>query len=320
MNALPGLRQLRYLVALDDARHFGRAAKNCHVTQSTLSAGIKELETQLGVTLVDRSRRRAALTALGAEAVLRARRMLAEAADLVEAMRGAAEPLTGTLRLGVIPTVGPFLLPRTLPGLRRAFPRLKLYLTEDLTERLVDQLEAGRLDAVVLALPCDCGPIEVHPLFEDRFSLALRPDHSLAHARRISRRQLEGQTLLLLADGHCLRAQALEACALVDNRAHDSFAATSLHTLVQMVENGLGITLLPALAIEAGILKGTQLTTRPLEGAAAHRIVGLGWRKGSPRTAEFALLGRWLARHQTQDAALGGKRGVKSRSGIDARR
>jgi LysR family hydrogen peroxide-inducible transcriptional activator len=196
--------------------------------------------------------------------------------------------------LGVIPTIGPFLLPRALPPLRRAFPRLQLYLTEDLTARLVEQLEAGRLDVLLLALPCDCGGAETLVLAEDLFSVAMRRDHPLSRTTHVAEDRLAGEPVLLLEDGHCLRDHALAACSLTESRDSRAFAATSLYTLVQMVANGLGVTLLPRLAIDAGILKGTDVVARPLLAARPSRQIGLAWRRGTRRRDEFALLGRWL--------------------------
>jgi LysR family hydrogen peroxide-inducible transcriptional activator len=293
---LPTLKQLRYLTALAEERHFGRAAAACRVTQSTLSAGIRELETALRAALVDRTSRAVVFTPLGEETVRRAREILVLAEELTEAARAAAEPLSGPLHLGVIPTISPFLLPRIMPPLRRALPRLQLYLREDMTHRLTAEVEAGRLDAAVLALPCDCGPLETVTLFDDPFALACRRDHPLAGRPAVDLPRLADEPLLLLQDGHCLRDHALAACGLADRRQRNAFEATSLHTLVQMVDNGLGITLLPRLALDAGILKGTELVARPLAGdGAASRGIGLGWRRGTRRAGEFRLLAEKIA-------------------------
>jgi LysR family hydrogen peroxide-inducible transcriptional activator len=296
METLPTLKQLRHLVALADHRHFGKAAKASFVTQSTLSASLKELETLLGATLVDRTRRRVAFTPLGEETVERARRLIEEAGELAASARAAAEPLTGTVRLGVIPTVGPFLLPRILPALRRDYPRLKLYLREDQTEPLLARLDDGRLDALVLALPYDIGNAESVILFADRFSLALRPEHPLASLKRVPSERIEAETLLLLQDGHCLRDHVLSTCRIGDKPHLDAFEATSLYTLVQMVDNGLGITLLPELALDSGILKGTRLVTRAVAGPEPAREIALVWRRGTARGEEFRLLAKEIAR------------------------
>lgn len=296
MDAMPTLKQLRHLVALADNRHFGKAAKACFVTQSTLSASLKELEGILQAPLVDRTNRRVAFTPLGEATVERARGLLDQAQELVLAAEGERAPLTGTVRLGVIPTVGPFLLPRILPALREAWPQLRLYLREDQTETLLAQLHDGRLDVLVLALPYDCGNAETMVLFKDEFSLAVRRDHRLARARQAPAAEIEAETLLLLQDGHCLRDHALSACRIGDKAHADAFEATSLHTLVQMVDNGLGVTLLPQLALDAGILKGTELVVRPLDVAQPARDIALAWRKGTARRKEFQLLGREIKR------------------------
>jgi LysR family hydrogen peroxide-inducible transcriptional activator len=291
---LPTLRQLRHLVALAEHRHFGRAAQATFVTQSAFSASIKELEGTLGAPLVDRHPRGVLLTPLGAEVVTRARRLLADAEALTEVAHAAREPLSAPLRLGVIPTVSPFLLPRVLPALRRAHPRLKLYLTEDLTERLCEGLQAGRLDVLVVALPCACGDAETLSLARDSFRVALRGDDPLAKAKTIRPEQLDPERLLLLQDGHCMREQALAACRLSSPEVAQAFRGTSLATLVQMVDNGLGITLVPQLALDAGLLRGTKAVTRPLISADAARELGLAWRRGTARRGELALLGATL--------------------------
>jgi LysR family hydrogen peroxide-inducible transcriptional activator len=288
---LPSLRQLLYLVALAETHHFGRAAAQCNVTQSTLSAGIKELESVLGAPLVDRTRRSVVLTPLGQDTVERARHLIDAAGELVAAARVGSEPLSGTLRLGVIPTIAPFLLPKVLPRLRRRYPKLRLYLREEKTPTLVEQLQAGRLDAGLLALPCDCGSADRMPLFRDPFLFAAPPNHPLARRKVVKPEDLSSEQLLLLEDGHCLRDQALAACELADRRQIEPFAATSLQTLVPMVESGLGVTLLPKLAVDGGLLRGSKLVTVPLAGDNAERSVGLAWRKGSARRPDFERLG-----------------------------
>jgi len=307
MINLPTLRQLRHLVALARHEHFGRAAQACHVTQSTLSASIKELEDQLQATLVDRTRRRVVVTPLGQAIVERAEDILRRAEDLVEAARESREPLTGSLNLGVIPTIGPFLLPRCLPALRRRYPRLQLYLTEDLTDRLLDQLRKGDLDLALIALPYDAPDAETADLLDDPFRLAVPKDHPLATAARVGPAKLAEANLLLLRDGHCLREHALAACRLAGRGQIDAFGATSLYTLVQMVENGLGVTLLPQLALDAGILRGTRLVALPMEGDAPTRRIALVWRRGTARRAEFEQLAQAL-RDVLEDRAAGRRR------------
>jgi LysR family transcriptional regulator, hydrogen peroxide-inducible genes activator len=296
MINLPTFRQLEHLVLLAEHGHFGRAAAACHVTQSTLSASIKELENILQASLVDRTKRRVVLTPLGREIVERARRILRDGEDLVEAARAESEPLSGTLRMGVVPTIGPFLLPNILPRLRRIYPALRLYLVEDLTARLVEELHAGRLDIVLLALPYDCGNVEVRTLFQDPFKVALPHGHLLAGGKTVDLEQLRHTGLLLLKEGHCLRDQALAACGLADRKEIEPVEATSLHTLVQMVDNGLGATLLPQLAIDGGILSGTTLAVLPTAGEQPSREIGLIWRRGTGRQREFDLLASELGR------------------------
>ena len=289
----PSLQQLRYLIAIAETRHFGRAAEACFVTQSTLSAGLQELEARLGAPLVERRKRGAMLTPLGAQVVERARHILSEAEALVDLARAAREPLSGPLKLGVIPTISPYLLPRILPALRRRRSGLRLFLTEDLTARLSEKLEAGELDVLLLALPYDLPGMETVTLFDDPFLFACQRDHELAQVKTLPPDRLNAEPLLLLQDGHCLRDHALAACSLMNRRGGQPFQATSLPTLIQMVDNGIGTTLLPAMAVAGGALKGTQIVTRPVAGAPTpSRGIGLAWRKGSPRREEFRLLGR----------------------------
>jgi LysR family transcriptional regulator, hydrogen peroxide-inducible genes activator len=292
MVNLPSFRQLEHLVMLADHGHFGQAAKACHVTQSTLSASIKELENVLQARLVDRTKRRVVLTPLGLEIVERARRILNEGNDLVDAARAGSEPLSGTPRMGVIATVAPFLLPDVLPRLRRAYPALRLYLVEDLTARLVEELQAGKLDIILLALPYeDCRNLETRVLFQDPFKVALPNGHPLAAGKAVDIEQMRADELLLLKEGHCLRDAA---CRLADRRQVQSVEATGLHTLVQMVDNGLGVTLLPQLAIDGGILKGTAIRILPTTGQTPSREIGLVWRRGTGRQREFELLANVL--------------------------
>ncbi|MGE0418776.1 MAG: hydrogen peroxide-inducible genes activator [Acetobacteraceae bacterium] len=299
MTILPSPQQLRYLVALAESRHFGRAALACSVTQSTLSAGLLALERQLDAQILDRSAgRHVVFTPLGLELVERARTALAALEAVTETASAAREPMSGPLRLGVIPTIGPFLLPKLMPILRSAFPRLRLFLREDTTARLVDRLEANRLDVLLLALPCDCGAgSDVMPVARDEFLVALPPTHPLAAQQQIPIAAIANERLLLLEDGHCLRDQALAVCGLLasDRADQDGFAATSLHTLVQMVAGGLGVTLLPRLSVAAGIAEGTGIVLRQLAGASAWRTLGLAWRSNAPRAADYRALAPHLA-------------------------
>ncbi|WP_420430476.1 hydrogen peroxide-inducible genes activator [Hyphobacterium sp.] len=289
---LPTLRQLRFLVTLADEGNFSRAAEACHVTQPTLSAAIKELEATLGVTLVERGARGTTLTPAGEAAVARAWKTLAEAEDLVQAARAAGEPLSGPFHLGVIPTIAPFLLPKLLPVLSAAHERLQLYLREDLTERLLDGLRARNLDAALIALPYEAPGIESVTVGSDEFLFAAAADHPLASRDTVSANDLDGEKLLMLEDGHCLRDHALAVCSAAASRS--DFAATSLHTLAQMVKSGLGATLLPRLAVEGGVTDGLGLVVKPFTPAVIGREIGIAWRKGSAREAEARLIAESL--------------------------
>lgn len=289
MERLPTIKQLQHLGALARTPHFGRAAAAIGITQSTLSASIRELEEVLGGPVVDRAGKQVRLTPLGEQVAAQAEELVGKLTALTISSREQAAPLSGTLRLGVIPTISPYLLPRLLPGLRQRYPRLKLYLIEDQTARLLAQQERGELDVLLLALPCDCVGEQV-VLARDEFVVALRRDHALSNAKHISLAQLHQEKLLTLQDGHCLREQTLSACGLRSS-GDERHAATSLLTLVQMADNGLGITLVPQLAVKAGLLGNTQLVTRPLESEKAYRDIALLWRMGAARSEEFRLLG-----------------------------
>ena len=287
--ALPTLRQLQFLLALAEHGSFSRAADEACVTQPTLSAGIKELETILGAVLVERGARGATLTPAGETAVERARTVLTEAEDLVHATRAAGEPLSGPFRLGVIPTIAPFLLPKVLPALRQNYPSLELFLREDLTNRLVDALKERRLDAALIALPYDMAVLDAYPIAEDEFLFAASPDHPLISAPKMETQEVAEEPLLLLEDGHCLRDHALSVCG-AGGHSRSDFAATSLHTLVQMVKSGLGTTLLPRLAIDAGLVDHMDLAVRAFDPPVMGREIGMVWRKGSARGEEAKSL------------------------------
>ncbi len=293
MTILPTLRQLQFLVAVVDQRHFGRAAERCRVTQSTLSAGLKDLENALQAKLVERTKRKVLPTPLGEALAEQARALLAGAETIVETARAGGEPLSGPFRLGTIPTIGPFVLPRVLQGLRRAYPDLRLFIREDQTRSLLDRLRMGELEAALIALPYDVSDFEALDLGADPFWLVAPRNHPLVQAKgkTVAAGDVSPGDLLLLEDGHCLRDQALAACQLADRRQVEPFAATSLQTLVPMVESGLGVTLLPKLAIDGGLLRGSKLVTVPLSGDHAERSVGLAWRKGSARRPDFERLG-----------------------------
>ncbi len=291
---LPTLKQLQYLVALRTHGHFGRAAAACFVTQSTLSAGLKELESLLGITLVERTRRVVRFTPLGAQVADKAQRILRETEDLADMVRASGKPLGGELRMGVIPTIAPFLLPAMLPRLRARWPDLKLYLREETSHAACDQLHAGKLDCVLLALPYACGEVERAELFDDRLLIAFPPGGAAGLPDTVRAEAIDESRLLLMEDGHCLKDHALAACNRPELRAEASILGTSLHTLVQMVDNGLGMTLVPEMAVTAGILEGTGVVARPLDSAHPARRIALVWRKASPRGAEFKLLAEAL--------------------------
>jgi LysR family hydrogen peroxide-inducible transcriptional activator len=294
MRPLPTPQQLRYLLALAELQHVGRAAHHCGVTQSTLSAGIIQLERLLDAHILDRDAgKNVVFTALGAELVRHARAALAALESVADVADAARAPLGGPLRLGVIPTIGPFLLPRLMPMLREQFPSLRLLLREELTTHLIDWLAEARVDALLLGLPCACGDAATVPIGRDEFLAALPEGHRLATRNRVPVAALARERLLLLEDGHCLRDQALAICGQHGLRrveASEDYAATSLHMLVQMVASGLGVTLLPRLAIEGGIAAGLPIALRPLAGGGAWRTIGLAWRPGAPRAAEYRAL------------------------------
>jgi len=294
---LPTLRQLQYLKLLVEHGGFGKAAEAAHVTQPTLSAGIQELERILGSPVVDRARSGLILTDVGEAALAKARIILNEADELVQAARSAGQPLTGRFRLGVIPTIAPFLLPRALPLLRSRFPGLRLYLREDLTQRLIAALKSGHLDAALIALPFDMTGLDSAHVAHDEIVAALPAGHPLAAQERTRPSELEGGDLILLEDGHCLRDHALAACGLRPPRQSDAeatFAATSLPTLVQMVGSGLGVTLLPSMAVAAGLTEGAPIEIRPLQADDPTREIVVAWRSGSIRGAEGRLLAETL--------------------------
>ena len=292
---LPTIKQLQYLVALRQHGHFGKAAEACFVTQSTLSAGLRELETLLGVVLVERTRRVVRFTALGEKVADKAVRVLREAEELAELARAEGKPLHGELRMGVIPTIAPFLLPAMLPRLRKEWPSLKLYLREETSQAACEALHRGQLDCVLLALPYPCGDVEAAPLFDDRLFVAY-PGGEAPGGSSVEVAAIDENRMLLLEDGHCLKDHALSACNRPDLRAHAAMMGTSLHTLVQMVDNGLGLTFIPSMAIEAGILDGTRVDAKPLRSDHGFRRVALVWRRSSPRETEFQLLATTLRR------------------------
>lgn len=284
------LRQLRFLTAVADTLSFSRAADLCFVTQPTLSAGIKELEDRLGVQLIERTRRSVMLTPLGDEITTRARRLLVDAAEIETLARAHRNPFEGDLKLGSIPTIGPYLLPQALPAMRKAYPDLRVYLREELTENLIEGLHAGRLDLILIALPFETGALEIMPLFEDGYQLASPADWPVPQGAQML---TQGGQLMLLEKGHCLQRHALAAYPGRVLSVQDSFSATSLTTLIAMVAEGLGATLLPNLAVAAGVVGTANLRLTPLTDACPRRIV-LAWRPGSAREELFRKLGQLL--------------------------
>lgn len=297
MMKLPSNRQLQYFTALAHHGHFGRAAEACFVSQSAFSNAIKELETLLGVKLVDRTNRSVTITATGQQVATQARLCLQDVSSLVEMAAGSRQPLTGELRLGVIPTIAPFMLPRILPNLRRQYPELQLYLIEDQTQRIYDRLMAGELDVLLLALPWDMRGVDVSPLFEDSFCLAYRDGTDRIDPANYRFNRLNKDSVLLLEDGHCLRDHALAACKIQNSKALRRFGASSLLTLVEMVDADLGITFLPEMARGTSVLKNTRVKLQALD-EKSFRTIGLCWRKGSGRVDEFRLLGDFLQQNR----------------------
>lgn len=286
---LPTIKQLQYLVALSEHGHFGRAAQACFVTQSTLSAGIRELESLLGTMLVERTKRVVRFTPLGTKIADKARRVLREAEELADMARAERQPLSGDLRMGVIPTIAPFLLPAMLPPLRRHWPKLKLFLREETSQAACEALHRGQLDCVLLALPFACGEVDHADLFDDQLYVAY-PGGEANGGAPVAAEAIDESRLLLLEDGHCLKDHALAACNRPDVRAGAAMLGTSLHTLVQMVDNGLGLTFVPEMAIAAGLLQNTDIGARPLASARNSRRIALVWRRSSPREEEFRAL------------------------------
>jgi LysR family hydrogen peroxide-inducible transcriptional activator len=289
-SSMPTLRQLQFLTALRAEGSFVAAADAVGVTQPTLSAGIKDLEAALGAVLVERGRLGAVLTPAGEEAAERATRALGEVEDMVRAVQAAGEPFSGVFRLGAIPTIAPFLLPRAIPLLKKKFPKLRLQMREDLTGRLVDQLRARALDAAVIALPYEAHGVASAPIAEDEFLFLCPEDHPLAKRNDLSPEHLKSEDVLLLEDGHCLRDHALAACRLPSSKRSTDVGATSLHTLVQMVGGGMGVTLLPKIAADAGAAAGAHVAVRPFAQPLVGRSLGVAWRQGGQREEEARLL------------------------------
>ena len=291
MIALPSLKQLQYLVAISEQLNFTRAAEACFVTQSTLSAGLKELEGVLGTQLVERDRQTVLMTPVGFEVVSRARSILAAAQDMAELATGSAEPMTGLLRLGVIPTIAPFLLPYALLALRERYPGLRLALREDLTANLLARLEAGQLDFALIALPFDTANLLVKPLFDDELWIVGLKSDPEVRPKHVKITPAMSDRLLLLEEGHCLREHALSACSIAPHPP-ERFEATSLLTLVQMVESGLGVGLVPHMAVKSGLMQSPTLLARPMAKPSPKRTIALVARRSTPRLADLNALAK----------------------------
>jgi LysR family hydrogen peroxide-inducible transcriptional activator len=289
------LRDLEYLVALAETRHFGRAALRCHVSQPTLSAQLRKLEASLGTPLIERRPRRVVLTAAGEAVVDRARRMLRDADDIRSLARARHDPLSGPLKVGLIPTLGPYLLPRVAPRIAKALPRLQLVLHEYQTAPLVDRTVEGELDLAILALPADTKGLATRSLFAEAFLVAMAGTHRLASKKRVKASDLAGEKLLLLEEGHCLRDQALEVCEQAGTE-EQAFRATSLETLRQMVASAQGITLLPRLATEGPFAAAGGLVVRPFAPPAPSRVIGAAWRRSTSRGKAIAAVCDLVAR------------------------
>ncbi len=291
---LPSIRQLTFLIALADKGSFVAAADSVFVTQPSLSAGLKELETILGAKLVERGRKGVKFTPAGKEALSRARTIIAAAIELKDGVRAAAEPLTGTFRLGIIPTIAPFLSPDAVPALKKQFPKLRLYLREEQTARLIEGLRDHELDAAILALPYEANGIETIPLADDEFLFIAPKNHELANKKILRPEDIDISNILLLEDGHCLRDHAIKVCG-ASGLGTEEVRATSLFTLVQMVAGGMGVSLIPKLAIDAGIgLDGVSV--RHFSPPIIGRQIGLAWRKGSSRINEAKTLANVLCK------------------------
>tara|TARA_R110002049_G_scaffold252264_1_gene426926 strand:+ start:59157 stop:60056 length:900 start_codon:yes stop_codon:yes gene_type:complete len=289
MVNLPTVKQLRYLIALEKYLHFGKAAESCFVTQSAFSVAIKELENILNTSLVDRTNRSVVFTSTGTLVAQQARLAIFDLEGIIDITRSSQKPLCGPLKMGVIPTIAPFLLPRILPVLRKQYPALELYLKEEQTSRIHQLLLDGELDILLLALPVDLVNTESVSIFNDPFKLAYRKNTELIDPENFSPNKLNKESILLLEDGHCLRDHAMSACSLRKKDNISKFSASSLYSLIQMVDSDLGITFVPKMAVDSGLLKNTNVVTAELK-ENSYREIGLMWRKSSVRKQEFSLL------------------------------
>jgi LysR family hydrogen peroxide-inducible transcriptional activator len=294
---LPTVKQLRYLIELEKHGHFGKAAEACFVSQSAFSVAIRELESTLGTQLFDRTNKSVTITAMGQEIVVQARLVIRDLEALMDMARVSSEPLSGKLRLGVIPTISPFLLPKILPKLRSHFPQLQLFLQEDTTQRVYERLMSGELDLILIAFPYELRNVEKMKLFNDQFLLAYKAGSQFIDSQKVTVEHLQSESILLLEDGHCLRDHALSACKIRNLNKVSHFAASSLLTLIEMVEADLGVTYLPEMAKDSPMLKNTNIKTQAMP-KSSHREIGLIWRQGSARGEEFKMLGEFIKKNR----------------------
>lgn len=300
---IPTLRQLQYLTAVVEEKHFGKAAEKCFVTQSTLSAGIQDLEDLLKTSLLERTNRKVLTTPMGEDIARRARHILSLTDDLVDLAHSANNPMAGRIRIGVIPTISPFLLPKVLPAVRKKLPQLEVLLIEDQSDRLLDQVETGSIDVAVLAFPFNTRNLTTRIFAEEPFWVALPKSHPLGKFETLKPEQLPVGELLLLAEGHCMRQHALSACQLPASAQRKSVQATSLYTLIEMVASGLGITLIPHMAIHSDMVRHAEIELRPLQGGQqAQRDIGLVWRPSFRRTKALEQLAESFTQALANDA------------------
>ncbi len=291
------LKDLRYLVAVADTGHFGQAAQRCFISQPTLSAQLKKLEDYLGVQLIERQPRGATLTQAGAQIVARARLILSASDEVVTIAQTFRDPLAGTLKVAMIPTVGPYVLPKVAPAVRKQLPRLDLLLFEYQTAAMVEKIQAGEIDLGVLALPVEIEGLASRRLYDEDFNVALPEHHRLAKQATVRIQDLEGESLLLLEEGHCLRDQALEVCGRISLHERQDFRGTSLETLRQMVAAGAGVTLMPELASHGAYGHARGVVIRPLVRPTPHRQIGAVWRKSSARQAAIQAFCDVVVKH-----------------------
>lgn len=287
---LPSIRQLQYLVALHEEGHFGRAAVTENVTQSTLSTGIKELENYLGITLVERTNKSVVFTDLGKQIAGRSRYIITQMEDLVEDAKALSSPLSNPVRLGVIPTIAPYAISRLVVSIRKKYEGLKLYIREDTTQNLMRELSQNKLDLAIIALPFEANQVNTRIMYREGMHLAFNKSTALVNPNKIDFDALPDESLLLLDDGHCLRDHALAGCRLKNDKKIHTFGANSLQMLLQMVDDDLGVTLVPDMALDAGVLKGTRIETKRLPSKRFYRDIGFAWRKGTSREALYTEL------------------------------